>query len=262
MSQLSLFEGRLVLVDPFARELFELQVHVLDAGPSVVLRRHRFAVLQRLVDLLPPVEHGRQFVRAAVRRAAAGPGGRRGGRHRNAVHRWRSLQYGSVVRVTASGRVKKKKIRQTNRSDSAHAVGRRRCSHAVGDNVVPIRVYVVKKKIVSMIKTSRIQRDATRTVLLVRRLSAKCSRGPLAAVAARFSHTAGSARCARARSAAAVSRYVAHARCAPPSIPPQRHRVSSLGRATISPRKIVRRTERYQTDLGRVGNNTICLPTF
>lgn len=62
----SLFERHLVIVDLFSRELFELKEHVFGAHPLVELRRHWFPVLQRLVDLLPSVEHGRQFV--AIRR--------------------------------------------------------------------------------------------------------------------------------------------------------------------------------------------------
>lgn len=73
----SLFERRLVLVDLLARELFELEEHVLRGRPSVELRRYRLAVLQRLVDLLPSVEHGGQFVAGR---------GRRTRRHRSVVH--------------------------------------------------------------------------------------------------------------------------------------------------------------------------------
>lgn len=73
----SLFERRLVLVDLFARELFELEEHVFRGRPSVELRRYRFAVLQRLVDLLPSVEHGGQFVAGR---------GRRTRRNRSVVH--------------------------------------------------------------------------------------------------------------------------------------------------------------------------------
>lgn len=65
----SLFKRRLVLVDLLPREFFELEEDVFGARSPVELSRHRFAVLQRLVDLLSPVEHGRQFVAVRGRRS-------------------------------------------------------------------------------------------------------------------------------------------------------------------------------------------------
>lgn len=73
-----LFESRLVFVDLLARKLLELEVHIFSGRPPVELRWHRLSVFQRLVDLLPAIEHGRQFVTI---------GGRGTRRNRNVVHR-------------------------------------------------------------------------------------------------------------------------------------------------------------------------------
>lgn len=77
----SLFESRFVFIDLLARKLLELEEQVFRADAPVQLMRYRLAVFQRVVDHLPSVQHGRQFV--AVRRGH----GRRRSRRRQAVHR-------------------------------------------------------------------------------------------------------------------------------------------------------------------------------
>lgn len=81
----SLFERGLVLVDLFAGELLELEEHVFGADAPEKLRHHRLAVLQRIVDLLPPVQHGRKFTLGRFAGRSRFRRGRR--RRRSHVHR-------------------------------------------------------------------------------------------------------------------------------------------------------------------------------